>query len=168
MYYISMITVALIIASDTRSRGINKDETIPVVSDFLKKQGWKLIDTCIVPDDFDKLEHKMLYYADQLKVDLILTSGGTGFSRRDVTPEATRAVIEREAPGFGEIMRVEGFKITPNSILSRETAGIRGNTLIINLPGNPRGVVESLDIIKKAIPHSIEIIQGRRIKWKNN
>ena len=168
MYYVCMITVALIIASDTRSKGINKDETIPIVSDFLKKQGWKLVDACILPDDFDKLKQKMIYYADELKVDLILTSGGTGFSKRDVTPEATRAVIEKEVPGFGEIMRMEGFRITPNSILSRETAGIRNNTLIINLPGNPKGVIESLDIIKTAIPHGIEIIQGRRIKWKNN
>ncbi len=156
-----MITVAIIIASDTRSKGINKDETIPVLKNFIEKEGWILSDYKIVPDDLECLKDAMIYYTDQKKVDLILTSGGTGFSKRDVTPEATRAVIERETPGYPEAMRMKTYDITPLSILSRATAGIRKDTLIINLPGNPKGAVECLEVIKKAIPHGIEIIQGR-------
>ncbi len=156
-----MIKVAAIIASDTRSKGINKDETVPVLKNFVKKQGWNFVDSSIIPDEMDKLEKAMIYYADNKKVDLILTSGGTGFAKRDVTPEATKAVIEREAPGYAEAMRMKTYDITPLSILSRAMAGIRGNTLIINLPGNPKGVIECLDVIKEAITHGIEIIQGR-------
>ncbi len=156
-----MITVAIIIASDTRSRGINKDETIPVLKNFIEKEGWILSDYKIVPDDLERLKNAMIYYTDQKRVDLILTSGGTGFSKRDVTPEATRAVIERETPGYPEAMRMKTYGITPLSILSRATAGIRKDTLIINLPGNPKGAVECLEVIKEAIPHGIEIIQGR-------
>jgi len=156
-----MITVAIIVASDTRSKGINKDEVIPVIKDFIKTQGWQFAGSAIVPDDIKLLKEKMIYYSDQIGVDLILTSGGTGFSKRDVTPEATKEVIDKEAPGYAEAMRMKTFDITPLSILSRATAGIRGNTLIINLPGNPKGVIECLEVIKEAIPHGIEIIQGR-------
>ena len=156
-----MITVAIIVASDTRSKGINKDEVVPVIKSFIKKQGWQFVDSAIVPDDIALLKEKLIQYSDKAKVDLILTSGGTGFSKRDVTPEATREVIERETPGYAEAMRMKTFDITPLSILSRATAGIRGNTLIINLPGNPKGAIECLEVIKEAIPHGIEIIQGR-------
>ena len=156
-----MITVAIIIASDTRSNGINKDETVPVLGRFLESQGWKLIDACLVPDEYEKIRDKMIYYSDSLEVDLILTSGGTGFSKRDITPEATRAVIEKETPGFVEIIRSESFKQTKKAVLSRAVAGIRDNTLIINLPGNPKGALDSLNIIKEAIPHGIDIIKGK-------
>ncbi len=156
-----MIKVALIIASDTRSRGENKDETIPVLKEYIKKQGWSFLGASIVPDEKDALKEKMIFYSDTEKADLILTSGGTGFAKRDVTPEATKEVIEKETPGFPEAMRMKTYDITPLSILSRATAGIRGNALIINLPGNPKGATECLDVIKEAIPHGIEIIQGR-------
>jgi molybdopterin adenylyltransferase len=156
-----MLTVAIIVASDTRSKGINRDEVIPAIKSFIEKQNWQFIDSAIVPDEKKKLKEKLIYYADTVKVDLILTSGGTGFSKRDVTPEATKEVIEKETPGYAEAMRMKTFDITPLSILSRATAGIRGNTLIINLPGNPKGAIECLNVIKEAIPHGIEIIQGR-------
>jgi len=156
-----MITVTIIVASDTRSKGINKDEVIPAIKNFIEKQGWQFVGSAIVPDNISLLKEKMIYYSDEIKVDLILTSGGTGFSKRDVTPEATREVIEKETPGYAEAMRMKTFDITPLSILSRATAGIRGNTLIINLPGNPKGAIECLEVIKEAIPHGIEIIQGR-------
>ena len=156
-----MITVTIIVASDTRSKGINKDEVIPAIKNFIEKQGWQFVGSAIVPDNISLLKEKMIYYSDKIKVDLILTSGGTGFSKRDVTPEATREVIEKETPGYAEAMRMKTFDITPLSILSRATAGIRGNTLIINLPGNPKGAIECLEVIKEAIPHGIEIIQGR-------
>jgi molybdopterin adenylyltransferase len=156
-----MIRVAVLIASDTRSSGINKDESIPVLKTFIEKQGWTLTDYGIVPDEIELLKNELIRYADKEKVDLILTSGGTGFSKRDVTPEATMAVIDRETPGYAEAMRMKTYDVTPLSILSRAIAGIRGNTLIINLPGNPKGAIECLEVIKEAIPHGIEIIQGR-------
>ncbi len=156
-----MIKVALIIASDTRSKGKNKDETIPVLKEYIEKQGWSFFDASIVPDEINSLKERLIFYSDVKGTDLILTSGGTGFAKRDVTPEATKEVIEKETPGFPEAMRMKTYKITPLSILSRATAGIRGNTLIINLPGNPKGAIECLEIIKEAIPHGIEIIQGR-------
>jgi len=155
------IKVAIIIASDTRSSGINKDETIPLLSDFLLKSGYKVVDATIVPDEVEMLKEKMIYYADVLKVDLILTSGGTGPSKRDVTPEATRLVIEKELPGFSEAMRMENFKTVKTAILSRGIAGIRNNTLIINLPGNPQGAIESLSVVIEVIPHCLEIMQGK-------
>jgi molybdopterin adenylyltransferase len=155
------LKVAVIIASDTRSAGINKDETIPLLKKFVEDEGWILIDASIVPDERDLLRDKMIYYSDVLKVDLILTSGGTGPSKRDVTPEATRDVIQKEMPGFSEAMRMENFKSVKTSILSRGISGIRNDTLIINLPGNPKGAIESLNVIKEAIPHCIEIMQGR-------
>jgi molybdopterin adenylyltransferase len=156
-----MIKVSIIIASDTRSKGINKDESIPAFKKFLEEARWNLIDASIVPDEIDEIKNKILYNADVLKVDLILISGGTGFSKRDVTPEATRLVIEKEIPGFSEIMRVETFKKTKTSVLSRGISGIRGKTIIINLPGNPQGAIESLSIIKDIIPHGLEILQGK-------
>lgn len=155
------LKVAIIIASDTRSAGINKDETIPLLKEFVEENGWLLVDASIVPDEKDLLKEKMLYYADELKVDLILTSGGTGPSKRDVTPEATKEVIEKELPGFSEAMRMESFKTVKSAILSRGISGIRKDTLIINLPGNPKGAIDSLSIIKEAIPHCIEILQGK-------
>ncbi len=156
-----MISVAIIIASDTRSKGLNRDETVPVLKDFIERQGWTLLGHSIIPDEIELLKKEMIYYADIKKADLILTSGGTGFSNRDVTPEATKAVIEKETPGYPEAMRMKTYDITPLSILSRATAGIRGETLIINLPGNPKGAIECLEVIKEAIFHGIEIIQGR-------
>lgn len=156
-----MIKVSIIIASDTRSKGVNKDETIPAFKKFFKSAGWELVDASIVSDEIEEIKDKILYYADILKVDLVLISGGTGFSKRDVTPEATRLVIEKEIPGFSEIMRVESFKRTKTSVLSRGISGIRGNSIIINLPGNPQGAIESFSIIKDIIPHGLEILQGK-------
>ncbi|BAL81169.1 MogA/MoaB family molybdenum cofactor biosynthesis protein [Caldisericum exile] len=155
------LKVAVIIASDTRSKGINKDETIPLLKQFIEESGWEMVDASIVPDERDLLREKMIYYADTMKVDLILTSGGTGPAKRDVTPEATKDVIEKELPGFSEAMRMGTFKTVKTAILSRGISGIRNDTLIINLPGNPRGAIESLFVIKEAIPHCIEIMQGK-------
>jgi len=160
-YYRGVIKVSIIIASDTRSKGVNKDETIPAFEKFFKSAGWELVDASIVSDEIEEIKDKILYYADILKADLVLISGGTGFSKRDVTPEATRLVIEKEIPGFSEIMRVESFKRTKISVLSRGISGIRGNSIIINLPGNPQGAIESFSIIKDIIPHGLEILQGK-------
>jgi len=156
-----VIKVAIIITSDTRSKGIKKDETLPLFKEFLNSPEWELVETSIVPDEIEEIKNKILYYSDALKVDLILISGGTGFSKRDVTPEATGLVIEKEIPGFSEIMRVETFKKTKTSVLSRGISGIRGNSIIINLPGNPQGAIESLSVIKDIIPHGFEILHEK-------
>ncbi len=115
----------------------------------------------IVADDLPTIEHLLCEWCDRLRLDLILTTGGTGLSPSDVTPDATRAVVEREVPGIAEAMRLEGLKHTPRAMLSRAIAGIRGQTLIVNLPGSPKGVRESLGAILDVLPHAIEILQRR-------
>ncbi len=156
-----MIKVAIIIASDTRSKDVNKDESIPLLSKFVKESGWDVVDASIVPDEIKALSEKMIYYSDDLKVDLILVSGGTGPSKRDVTPEATKSIIDKEMPGISEIMRVKNFDSVKVSVLSRGISGIRGDTLIVNIPGNPNGAIESISVVREIIPHCIEIIQGK-------
>lgn len=116
----------------------------------------------VVPDELDVIKGTLMVWSDEVGLDLILTTGGTGFGPRDVTPEATRAVIQREAPGLAETMRAKGLKITPHAILSRAVAGIRGHTLIINLPGSPKAVREDLEAILPALPHGIELLKGGR------
>jgi molybdopterin adenylyltransferase len=152
--------VAIIITSDTRSKGIKKDETIPMLKDFISNAGWNLLDAVIVEDEIDQIKNKLIYYSDFAKADLILTSGGTGLFQRDVTPEATRLVLDREIPGFSEVIRTLTFKNNKNSVLSRGISGTRGNCIIINLPGNPLGAIESLSIIKDIIPHGLETLRG--------
>ncbi|MDP2961064.1 MAG: MogA/MoaB family molybdenum cofactor biosynthesis protein, partial [candidate division Zixibacteria bacterium] len=115
----------------------------------------------IIPDEKEMSKAELIRCCDQLKIDLILTVGGTGFSPRDVTPEATLEVIERKAPGIPEAMRMESLKITPRAILSRAEAGIRGKSLIINLPGSPKGAKENLEVILPDLAHGIEILQGK-------
>ena len=113
-----------------------------------------------MPDERDLIQDALISWTDEERLDLILTTGGTGFAPRDVTPEATRQVIEREAPGLAEAMRREGAKVTPHALLSRAMAGIRGQTLIVNLPGSPKAVREGLEVISPALPHGIEILKG--------
>jgi molybdenum cofactor synthesis domain-containing protein len=114
----------------------------------------------VIPDDRELIQEKLIYYADQLGVDVIATTGGTGVGPRDVTPEATRAVIEKEIPGMAEAMRAAGLQKTPLAMISRAIVGCRGKTLIINLPGSPKGVRENLEAILPAIPHAVEKLKG--------
>lgn len=152
-----MITIAVLTLSDKGSRGEREDKSGPIISEILKGIGEvKYYD--ILPDERDLIKNKLLEYAD--KVDLILTTGGTGLSPRDVTPEATLDVIEREIPGIAETMRIEGLKKTNRAMLSRAVAGVKGQCLIINLPGSPAAVRENLDVILDVIPHAIEKIKG--------
>ncbi len=120
----------------------------------------EIIATEIIPDEKEIISEKLIHYADQLCCDLVLTSGGTGFSPRDVTPEATLEVIDRQAPGIPEAMRTKSLAKTPMAMISRAVAGIRGETLIINLPGSPKAVKENLGVILPVLPHSIEILRG--------
>lgn len=114
----------------------------------------------VVPDEQAVIRERLLEWADSVGLDLVLTTGGTGFASRDVTPEATNEVIERDAPGFAEAMRASSLQVTPHAMLSRAKAGIRGRTLIINLPGSPKGALENLRVVLPAIPHAIELLQG--------
>lgn len=153
-----MITVAVLTLSDKGSKGEREDLSGPAISAMLKGIGAEVKHYEILPDEKEMIKEKLLEYS--LKVDLILTTGGTGLSPRDVTPDATLEVIDREVPGIAEAMRSEGQKKTSRSMLSRAVAGIKGQTLIINLPGSPRAVQENLEVIIDVIPHAVEKIKG--------
>lgn len=154
-----MIRVAILTASDKGSRGEREDKSAAVIREMIAGLG-EVVAYAVVADEQPLLAAKMREFADEAGVDLILTTGGTGFSPRDVTPEATREVIEREVPGLPEAMRAAGLQATPQAMLSRAIAGIRGRTLIVNLPGSPKGVRENLAAILPALPHGIAILKG--------
>lgn len=152
-----MLTVAVLTLSDKGSKGEREDLSGPAIAEALKGLGdVKYYD--ILPDERDMIRERILEYVD--KVDLVLTTGGTGLSPRDVTPEATKDIIEREVPGIAEAMRMEGLKKTKRAMLSRAVAGVKGRTLIINLPGSPKAVRENLAVIIEIIPHAVEKIKG--------
>lgn len=153
-----MITVAVLTISDKGSKGERKDVSGPLIEDILKKIEAEVKHYEILPDEKRLIRKNLIKYSK--KVDLILTTGGTGLSPRDVTPDATLEVIEREVPGIAEAMRAEGLKKTRMAMLSRAVAGVKGETLIINLPGSPKAVRENLETILNIIPHAIEKIKG--------
>lgn len=153
-----MITVAVLTISDKGSKGERKDVSGPLIEDILKKIEAEVKHYEILPDEKRLIRKNLIKYSK--KVDLILTTGGTGLSPRDVTPDATLEVIEREVPGIAEAMRAEGLKKTSRAMLSRAVAGVKGETLIINLPGSPKAVRENLEAILNVIPHAIEKIKG--------
>lgn len=155
-----MKRAAIITASDSGYRGEREDLSGPAIREILEREGYEVISMEILPDDQVMLAGKLQEIADSEKAELILTTGGTGFSERDVTPEATEEVIERKVPGIPEAIRAYSMTITKRAMLSRATAGIRGKTLIINLPGSPKAVRESLEYIIDALGHGIEILTG--------
>ncbi len=146
--------------SDKGSKNERKDESGPIVSELLLSIGAAVANYEIIPDEKDVIEQKLIEYSDKINLDIIVTTGGTGVSPRDLTPDATLAVLDREIPGFAEAMRMESFKKTPHALISRAVAGVRGNTLIINLPGSPKGAKENLEIVLKSIPHTVSKLQG--------
>ncbi len=150
----------LLTVSDRSARGEREDVSGAVVADFLRARGGEIPRMDIVPDEMDVLIETLIEWADSGEMDILLTIGGTGFAPRDVTPEATRAVVSRLAPGFAEAMRAESLKITPHAILSRAVAGIRGETFILNLPGSPRAALENLRVVFPALPHAVELMQN--------
>ena len=154
------IEIAVLTASDRSSLGETEDISGPLVSEMVKAIDARTAAYDVVPDEIAAIKEKLIYYCDDLKVNVVLTTGGTGFSGRDVTPEATGQVIEKLIPGLPELMRAEGLKKTKKAVLSRGIAGIRKNTLIINLPGSPKAVRESLEAILDLIPHSLEMLKG--------
>ena len=156
-----MIRVGVITVSDSVMAGTRQDRSGPAVRERAESFGWTVSALAVVPDEPDQIADAVRRLADSGEVSVVLTTGGTGVALRDVTPEATRTVIQREIPGLGEFMRSEGLKFTPAAILSRGLAGLRGRTLIVNLPGSPKGAVESLDAIAKLVPHVLELLEGR-------
>jgi molybdenum cofactor synthesis domain-containing protein len=153
-----MITVTVLTMSDKGSKGEREDLSGPLIEDMLKEIGAEVKYYEILPDEKELIKEKLIFYSK--KTDLILTTGGTGLSPRDVTPEATLEIVERQVPGIAEAMRAEGLKKINRAMLSRAVAGIRGASLIINLPGSPKAVKENLAVILNAIPHAIEKIKG--------
>ncbi len=155
-----MFTVAIITISDRGSKGERKDSSGPLIKEMIKDLPAQVMHYEIIPDEKDQIVIALKRCADELKADLILTTGGTGLSPRDVTPDATREVIEREVPGFSEAMRAESLKKTPHAMISRAVCGIRGTSLIVNLPGSPKSVRENLSVILPALPHALSKLKG--------
>ena len=151
-------TAAVITVSDMGARGERVDTSGPAICELVKENGYEVVHTQIIPDEKEQIQEVLIKCADEMKVSLILTTGGTGFSPRDITPEATLAVIERKTPGIPEAMRLASLKITPKGCLSRSVAGIRGTSLIVNLPGSKKASIENLEAVLGAIDHGLEML----------
>jgi len=153
------IRFGILTLSDRSSRGERADSSGPALARLIEAEGWSVAKESILPDEESAIREILISWADSNEFDVILTTGGTGFSPRDVTPEATRAVIERDAPGLAEAMRAASLKITPHAMLSRVATGIRKKTLIINLPGSPKGAIENLQVVLPVLGHAIKLLQ---------
>jgi molybdopterin adenylyltransferase len=152
------IRFGILTLSDRSSRGERADASGPALADLIQGEGWSVVRQSLLPDNEPSIRDMLTSWVDSSEMDVILTTGGTGFSPRDVTPEATRAVIEREVPGLAEAMRAASLKVTPHAMLSRIVTGIRGKTLIVNLPGSPKGAVENLQVIIPVLPHAVQLL----------
>ena len=155
-----MINTAIITMSDKGSQGKREDKTGSAIENMLDKSQYKIEYYKVIPDEIEEIKKQLCYICNDLKLNLILTNGGTGFSVRDVTPEATLEVIDKNVPGIAETMRMKSLSVTPKAMLSRAVSGIRKKTLIVNLPGSPKGAVENLQFILPALPHGIDILMG--------
>jgi len=153
------IRFGVLTLSDRSSRGERADASGPALAGLIQAEGWSVVKHEVLPDEESAIREILISWADSGEMDIILTTGGTGFSPRDVTPEATRAVIERDAPGLAEAMRTASLKITPHAMLSRIVTGIRKKTLIINLPGSPKGAVENLQVVIPVLSHAIQLLR---------
>jgi molybdopterin adenylyltransferase len=155
-----MIRSAILTISDRCSEGRQEDASGPAIEKILKENDFEVCAKRIVPDEVDRISAELICFSDEVEVDVVFTTGGTGLGPRDVTPEATISVCEKRVPGLGELMRLKGLEKTPNAILSRSTAGIRKRTLIINLPGSPKAVRECLDVVMHVLPHALKMMHG--------
>ena len=151
--------IAVLTISDRSAQGEREDRSGPLIQEIALKRGWEVIAVDIVADEQIAIEERLASWCDSGEIDLVLTTGGTGFSRRDRTPEATRKVVEKLAPGLTEAMRARSMSKTPHAMLSRAVAGIRKSTLIVNLPGSPKAVEENLAVIIPALPHAIQLLR---------
>jgi molybdenum cofactor synthesis domain-containing protein len=156
-----MIEAAVLTISDSAHAGTREDLSGPAVRDRLEQLGWHVSVLEVLPDERNAIETRLVDLADCGRVAAVFTTGGTGVALRDITPEATRAVVEREIPGLAEVMRASGRRATPLAALSRGIAGTRGKVLIVNLPGSPKGAVESLDAIVELVPHVLDLLSGK-------
>jgi molybdenum cofactor synthesis domain-containing protein len=156
-----MADAAVLTISDSVAGGTRTDRSGPAVRERLERLGWRVPVVEVAPDDAARIAARLAALADSGQVAAIFTTGGTGLAARDVTPEATRAVLDREIPGFGELMRSQGRKATPLAALSRAVSGTRGRVLIVNLPGSPKGAVESLDAVVELVPHVLDLLRGK-------
>jgi len=156
-----MIRLGILVASDKGYKGERTDESGKLIMELFSRSEYEIVEYIILPDEREIISSNLCRQADHLDIDLILTSGGTGFSPRDVTPEATLDVIQRQAPGISEAIRQKSLEITPLAMLSRGVSGIRNQTLIINLPGSPKAVRECIEVIAPVLPHAIDILKGR-------
>jgi molybdopterin adenylyltransferase len=153
-----IIRFGILTLSDRSSRGERVDASGPALVSLIQAEGWSVVKQDLLPDEESAIREVLISWADSSEVDVILTTGGTGFSPRDVTPEATRAVIDREAPGLAEAMRAASLSVTPHAMLSRIVTGIRKKALIINLPGSPKGAVENLQVVIPVLPHAVQLL----------
>lgn len=154
------IRAAVVTVSDKGYAGEREDVSGPMLADLAQDMGATVIRRIVVPDEKEEIIRNLICLADEMGLDLVLTTGGTGLTPRDITPEATRSVIEREVPGIAEVLRFEGYRQTPLAVISRGVAGTRGRTLMVNLPGNPRAVREGMKILGPILPHAIQMIRG--------
>jgi molybdopterin adenylyltransferase len=156
------LTLAILTISDRSFRGEREDRTGPELKAFIEGRGAKVVELAVLPDDKDLIKQHLIALCDRPdSPEIILTAGGTGLGPRDVTPEATKDILDKEVPGLAEAMRAQSLKLTPAAMLSRAIAGIRKKTLIINLPGSPKGARENLEAVMPALPHAVEIIRSK-------
>lgn len=153
-------TAAVITVSDKGAAGLREDTSGPELCRILGENGWDVVHTAIIPDERDEIKAQLIACCDEIGAALVLTTGGTGFSPRDITPEATLEVIERRTPGIPEAMRAESMRITPKGCLSRGEAGIRGRSLIVNLPGSKKAAKENIESVLAALQHGVEMLRG--------
>lgn len=153
--------VAILTVSDRAADGRREDRTGPALKEKAGSYGWSIVGSGVVPDEEAQIAGKLIEWADSGGIDVVFTAGGTGFAPRDRTPEATLSVVERLAPGLAEVMRAASLRVTPHAMLSRAVAGIRGTTLIVNLPGSPKAAVENLETIRAVLPHAVQLLQDK-------
>lgn len=158
----------ILTASDRSARGERPDLSGPALAELIASQGWEVLCQAVLPDDLTALRETLSAWAGRGDLDIILTTGGTGFSPRDVTPEATLAVVERLAPGLAEAMRAASLQVTPHAMLSRAVAGIRGKVLMINLPGSPKAAVENLQVVLPVLTHAVELLREDPLAEKHH
>lgn len=167
--YWTMISIraAVVTISDKGYAGQREDLSGPTLAGLVAEMGAEVVRQTVVPDQRDEIIRLLAALADEEALDLVMTTGGTGATPRDVTPEATKAVIQREIPGLAEVLRFQGYRQTALAVLSRGVAGVRGRTLIVNLPGNPRAVQEGMEILTPILPHAIQMIRGENTEHDN-